>query len=98
MIKPSVSKGSVEIFNNEKNIWVRFSSLRSDFPKLSKTINLKLAGVPAEKTELCFDIQHLKTGKMFKTPCKTIWNKNFFAYYFSLLNQRLGAINGKILK
>jgi hypothetical protein len=81
--------GSVQIFDTEKDGWAGPSQLRSNFPRLSKTALIIISGQTLQSAELCFDIQYIKTGKIYKTPCRKFWNREYFLDYFTRLNQRL---------
>jgi hypothetical protein len=91
IIIPSAENGTLEICDKEKNIWIRQNSLRSSFPRLSQEIPVRIISLGSLKTKICFEVQHLKTGAVFKSACKMYWNRSYFLGY-------IGAINDKISK
>jgi hypothetical protein len=91
MVVPKTTLGSVSIFNPKTKTWMQNGALRSGFPLLDKTLKLKIQSFTNNKLALCFEIQHIKTGKIFETPCKLYWNRKLIDDYLASLNSRLSV-------
>lgn len=89
IITPILESGTAEIYDKTKNIWVKQNSLRSNFPKLSAEMLFRITSFGNAKTKICFELQHLKTGAIYKSPCKTYWNREYFARYINVINDRI---------
>jgi hypothetical protein len=88
-IKPIMENGLIEIFESEKNIWIKQNDLRSSFPKLNSEMRIRIVSFGNYKSEICFEIQHIKTTALYKTPCKTYWDRASLGGYLSLINDRI---------
>jgi hypothetical protein len=89
IVTPILENGTAEIFDKIKNIWIKQNSMRSNFPKLSAVMEFRITSFGNAKTKICFELQHLKTGIICKSPCKTYWNRGYFARYVNAINDRI---------
>jgi hypothetical protein len=91
IIIPYIENGTIEIYDRKKSIWVKQNGLRSDFPKLEREMVVKITSFGQVRTKICFELQHPRSAAVYKSPCKTYWNRGYFTGY-------IRAINDKILK
>lgn len=89
IVIPSTSQASIQIFNEPSNLWVFENSPRTSYPRLSESMRIKIAQFSKPSQELCFKLQHIKTGRSFDTPCKPIWSRQYYSNYLDQINQRL---------
>ena len=88
-VRPVMENGVIEIYNSEKNTWVKQNDLRSMFPKLNSEMRVRVISFGKYKSEICFEIQHTKSMVLYKTPCKTYWDRASLRGYISLINDRI---------
>lgn len=88
-VVPVNNNVSIEIFNEEKNLWIAQDSLRTSYPKLASEMLVKFNGFKELKSKICFEIQHNKSTTIYKTPCKIFWNRGFLQQYISLINDKI---------
>ena len=58
-------------------------------PTLREKLDLMVIGNFSSSIPLCFEIQNISTGEVYKTPEKLIWRKGHYANYPGNLNQRV---------
>jgi len=88
-VKPVMGNGIIEIYDPERNIWIKQNDFRSNFPKLSSEMKVRMISFGEYKSEICFEIQHTKTTVLYKTPCKTYWDRSSLSGYINLINDRI---------
>lgn len=88
-VRPVVSRGFVSILNKDKK-WIDSHSLWNDFPKLDQNYN-EINVNPANLgfIDLKLEIQDTKTGKVYSTSQKRLWDKNMFKPYINSLNENI---------
>jgi hypothetical protein len=89
VVRPKVSNGFVSIFDEVCGEWVSGTALWDKLPLLSKEVRLKVEGLSSERTELFFQIQHIKTTKIYETPKKYIWSDNMYEPYLAKVNENI---------
>lgn len=89
IVIPVTENGSVEIYDESKNVWIKPNNLRSTFPSLSPELEVKITNFNGAKMKICFEVQHSKTALLYKTPCKTYWNRSIFNGYIDRLNDKI---------
>lgn len=85
IIRPVLSRGIVQIFNQEKNQWIGQADLWSNMPKLEKEVKLKID--VSGSSDLWFQIQNVTNAQIYETPKTTIWGQNIFTDYIDKLNK-----------
>jgi hypothetical protein len=88
-VRPIIENGTIEIYDEEKNHWVGQSDFRSNYPKLSSEIQVRVTGFADRKSKICFEIQHIKSTNLYKTPCKVYWNRILLGKYVVLINDKI---------
>jgi len=99
VIRPIVDRGIVEIWDIENSFWVSSYTLRSNLPRLCKTMKLRISGLEIGKAGVKFEIQNTLDGNIYNTPKRNIWSENIYSEYIKKLNDHLKAfVNAKIGK
>lgn len=62
---------------------------------LINPVRVKTTGFFKEKTALSFEIQNTRTGDVYRTPKKYLWQKGFYSSYISNLNINLMSDTAK---
>ena len=75
----------IEIYNTTSKKWVGQNSLRTEFPDLEPQMQIKLKSINGTKVKICFNFQHIKTGVLYNSPCRTYWNRDYFQKYLKYL-------------
>ena len=94
-VKPFVSAGAVEIYNEDLKKFVGIADLNSMLPCLQKEMLLRFSGVRGLETpaSLHFYIYDTLTGQKYETPVKKIWGTAYYKKYTDLLNENILKIS-----
>ena len=88
--KEEISDFSSKSLIKKAGTWVSSYENWTLLPPLEKTMTIKILNAH-EKSEIYFQIQNAKTGKIYLTPTKTLWPRNIIDDYFKKLNDNINA-------
>jgi len=91
IVRPKIDRGSIEIYDPTKNIWINHSDLWTNMPNLAK--NMKVRPSLVGKSEIFFEIQNTTDAKIYETGKKTIWGGNIFGNYIEKINKNIFSYN-----
>jgi hypothetical protein len=89
LVRPLINNGIISIWHWDKDVYIPGTGLWSDMPRLAEGIKIKIQGLSAEKTELWFQIQDTKKGKVYHTPKTTLWSRVTYIKYVERLNENI---------
>ncbi|MFA5776708.1 MAG: hypothetical protein WC988_04105 [Patescibacteria group bacterium] len=95
-VKPFISAGAVEIYNEDLKKFVGIADFNSQLPYLQKEERLKFIGVQSleSSASLYFVIYDTLTGQKYETPVKKIWGMAYYKKYTDLLNENILKTSG----
>lgn len=98
-VKPFSENGSISI-NSENNQHITRYTNWSESPTLLNNYLIQITGMDTSNTKIWFLIQDSKTGKVFSTPKRTIYNGDLYDKYLERINENINirANNGKIIR
>ncbi|MFC1755814.1 hypothetical protein ACFLZK_00260 [Patescibacteria group bacterium] len=96
IVRPQSSSGIIEIYDTEKNVWIKNNDLWSNMPILEK--NMRVRTNLVGKSILSFEIQSTLDAKIYKTGEKTIWGGDLFGNYVEKLNRNMLTYKLKEIK
>ena len=90
-VRPFISAGAVEIYNQDLGTYVGNADFNTRLPYLQKEILLRFKGVQSSENpiSLHFVIYDTLTGLNYSTPTKNIWGTAYYKKYTDLLNENL---------
>lgn len=90
-VKPFISAGAVEIYNEDLKKFTGTADFNSQLPYLQKQMLLKFSGVQGLETpaSLYFYIFDTLTGQEYETSDKKIWGIAYYNKYTDLLNESI---------
>lgn len=90
-VKPFISGGAVEIFNEDLNRYIGVADFNSTLPYLRQEMAIKFSGVQSSQNPLSlnFVIYDTLTGKNYSTPSKKVWGTAYYKKYTELLNDSI---------
>ncbi len=88
-VRPVMESGLVEIYDEERKLWINQSALRSRFPRLASEMKIRFINFGGNRSEICFEIQHIKSTNIYRTPCKAYWNRVSLGRYIELINDKI---------
>jgi hypothetical protein len=88
-VRPVMENGMIEILDEEKNYWVNQNDFRFNFPKLRSEMKVRIVGFAGRKSEICFEIQHMKSTRIYETPCRAYWSRVLMGKYLALINDKI---------
>lgn len=88
IVRPIIDNPQGQIFIKKGEIWVAGNENWILLPHLEKTMIIKIQNVN-EKTQIYFQIQNSKTGKVYGTPVKYLWPRKIVNEYFNRLNAKI---------
>lgn len=74
---------------DEFKICINGKDLWEEMPPLRQTLTLKAVKPFEKSTEAYFLVQNTKTGEIYKTPVKTLWEKGEYSSYVRNLNRKI---------
>jgi len=92
-VRPQIAMGIIEIFDEQKNVWLLGTANWSHLPTLTSQFKIKTSLALTPKVELSFLIQDKITQKIYSTTKAQIYNNGFQKTYIQKLNHN---INGKL--
>lgn len=95
-VKPFISAGAVEIYNENLKKFVGIADFNSTLPYLQKEMLVKFSGVQSLETpaSLHFSIYNILTGQKYETPDKKVWGTAYYKKYTDLLNETILKTSG----
>ena len=90
-VKPFISAGAVEIYNEKLKKFIGLADFNNTLPYLEKEVVLKFKGVRGLETPayLHFTIYDTLTGQKYETPDKKVWGAMYYREYTDLLNENI---------
>lgn len=90
-VKPFISAGAVEIYNENLKKFVGMADFNSTLPYLQKEMRVRFSGVQSLETpaSLHLYIYDTLTGQKYETPTKKVWGTAFYKKYTDLLNESI---------
>lgn len=90
-VRPFLSAGTMEIFNEDLHLFIASTEVSSRLPYLKKEMLVRFNDVQDSQTSLSlkFVIYDTLTGKNYSTPSKKVWGMAYYKKYTDLLNQRI---------
>lgn len=90
-VKPYISAGAVDIFNDPLNRFVGMADFISLLPYLREEMTLRFSGVQSSENSvsLRFVVSDVYTGKSYPTPTKKVWGTAYYKKYTDLLNENI---------
>lgn len=86
VIRPKLTNGIVNIFNETTNTWVLGTDIWSKMPKISETMLIQADTTRLEASELFFQLYDTKNTKIYETPKKNLWSRSQLKTYVEKLN------------
>jgi len=95
-VKPFISAGAVEIYNEDLKKFVGVTDFSSQLPYLQKEMRLRFSGVQNIETPaaLHFYIYDTLTGQKYETFIKKVWGTVYYKKYTDLLNENILRTSG----
>jgi len=90
-VKPFISAGAVEIYNEDLKKFVGTADFNSWLPSLQKEMRVRFSGVQSLETpaSLHFYLYDTLTGKKYETPVKKVWGTAYYKKYTDLINENI---------
>lgn len=95
-VKPFISAGAVEIYNDGLKKFVGTADFNSVLPYLQKEMRVRFSGVQNLETpaSLHFSIYDTLTGEKYETPVKKVWGTAYYKNYTDLVNENILKTSG----
>ena len=92
LVRPVIENGLVKVFDPQKPGWVSGTDVWSSMPRLGKEMRIRIGGMKAPKTFLCFEVKDLRTAVVYKTSKKPLWSKTAYGSYVDGINESLRGL------
>jgi len=95
-VKPFISAGAVEIYNEDLKKFIGIADFNSQLPYLQEKMLLRFSGVQSLETpaSLHFYVYDTLTGQKYETPIKKVWGTTYYKKYTDLLNENILKSSG----
>lgn len=87
-IRPYTNNGLAQI-GHKNDAWISQANKWSQMPRVKSNMQLKLLGAYKDIYEVGFELQNLKSGKIYKTDVVKIWSNQYAQSQINLINRSL---------